>query len=91
MNTAVRGNTDLGKGSFVGNFVDGIPTPFFWDSGRTIDLYLDHEGSGTPENIVVASRGSVWRRRDGTAATTAYLKTAGDNNATGWKAVQVAP
>lgn len=43
-------------------------------------------GSGSPEGVVVANRGRLYVRTDGAAATTLYVKTADDGQATGWTA-----
>lgn len=43
-------------------------------------------GTGSPEGIVVADRGTIYMRTDGAAATTLYVKTASDGLATGWTA-----
>lgn len=43
-------------------------------------------GTGSPEGVVVADRGTLYTRLDGAAATTLYVKTANDGLATGWTA-----
>jgi hypothetical protein len=43
----------------------------------------DNFGTGTPEGSVTASVGSIYRRTDGSAATTIYIKESGSGN-TGW-------
>jgi hypothetical protein len=45
----------------------------------------DRSGSGTPEGAVTAAIGSVYRRTDGGASTTLYVKESGAGN-TGWVA-----
>lgn len=40
-------------------------------------------GNGTPEGVVTAAKGSIFMRRDGTAAQTLYVKTTNTGN-TGW-------
>jgi hypothetical protein len=42
-------------------------------------------GTGTPEGVVTAPRGSLFLRTDGGATTTLYVKTSGTGN-TGWTA-----
>lgn len=44
---------------------------------------LDLSGAGTPEGSVTAPRGSTYRRTDGGAATSFYVKESGTGN-TGW-------
>ena len=46
---------------------------------------IDTAGTGTPEGNVSASRGSTYRRRDGGAGTSFYVKESGTGN-TGWVA-----
>lgn len=46
---------------------------------------LDYEGTGSPESVVTAVVGSTYRRTDGGAGTTLYVKESGTGN-TGWVA-----
>lgn len=48
-------------------------------------LLRDGSGAGTPEGAVQGSVGSTWRRTDGGAATSFYVKESGTGN-TGWVA-----
>lgn len=43
-------------------------------------------GTGSPEGVVVADRGTLYLRTDGSTNTTLYVKTADDGAATGWTA-----
>jgi hypothetical protein len=43
-------------------------------------------GTGSPEGVVVADRGTIYLRTDGSTSTTLYVKTANDALATGWTA-----
>lgn len=43
-------------------------------------------GFGAPEGNVAAKVGAIYRRRDGGATTTLYVKTSGGAGATGWTA-----
>jgi hypothetical protein len=62
------------------NLLNGRVT---WDASETIfDLF----GSGSPEGVVTASIGSVYRRSNGSTSTTLYVKESGTGN-TGWVAV----
>jgi hypothetical protein len=54
-------------------------------SGGTQVQYIKW-GEGSPEGVVRANRGSLYLRRDGSTATTLYIKTANDGLATGWTA-----
>lgn len=47
---------------------------------------LDLTGTGTPEAAVTAAVGSTYRRRDGAAGSTFYVKQTGTGN-TGWAAI----
>lgn len=47
------------------------------------DQVRDFYGYGSPENVVAAKVGSTYRRLDGGATTTLYVKTSG-SGATGW-------
>lgn len=44
-----------------------------------------HRGTGSPENVVAATVGSLYSRLDGGAGTTLYVKESGTGN-TGWVA-----
>lgn len=46
----------------------------------------DMAGSGSPEGVVTAPIGSTWRRTNGGAGTSFYVKESGSGN-TGWRAV----
>ena len=54
----------------------------YW-TGSTV---FDFSGSGSPEGVVTAAVGSVYRRTNGGVATTLYVKESGSGN-TGWSAV----
>lgn len=43
-------------------------------------------GAGSPEGVVIADRGTLYLRTDGSTNTTLYVKTADDAAATGWTA-----
>lgn len=47
---------------------------------------LDMIGTGSPEGVITAPVGSLYRRTDGGASTTLYIKESG-TAATGWRAV----
>ena len=61
-------------------FVPGEGIEFGWSSGPR-----DMSGTGSPEGVVTAPKGSLWRRTDGGASTTLYVKESGSGN-TGWVA-----
>ncbi|NDC50827.1 MAG: hypothetical protein EBZ72_05275, partial [Burkholderiaceae bacterium] len=46
---------------------------------------FDRYGSGSPEGVITADISSTWRRTDGGASTTFYVKESGSGN-TGWVA-----
>lgn len=50
---------------------------------ETYDLRVKF-GTGSPEGVVVADRGTMYLRTDGSTTTTLYVKTANDGLATGW-------
>ena len=52
---------------------------------ETYDLRLKF-GAGSPEGVVIADRGTLYMRTDGSTSTTLYVKTADDGLATGWTA-----
>lgn len=54
----------------------------YWTGTTVFDL----AGSGTPEGSVTASVGSVYRRTNGSAGATLYVKESGSGN-TGWTAL----
>ena len=43
-------------------------------------------GTGSPEAVIVADKGSLYLRTDGSTSTTLYVKTADAGLATGWTA-----
>jgi hypothetical protein len=43
-------------------------------------------GLGSPEGVVTANIGAIYRRRDGGTSTTLYVKESGDGLSTGWVA-----
>lgn len=45
----------------------------------------DYAGAGNPEGVVVANRGSIYRRTDGGPGYSAYIKESGDGTNTGWR------
>jgi hypothetical protein len=51
---------------------------------------LQYEGTGTPEGVVTAPVGSTFRRTNGAAGTSLYIKESGVSN-TGWRAVETTP
>jgi hypothetical protein len=50
-----------------------------------VDTQVNIEDLGTPEGVVSAAIGSIYRRLDGGAATSFYVKESGTGN-TGWVA-----
>lgn len=61
------------------SFSTQISTPKVVWTGAVIDVY----GIGSPEGAISASIGSVYRRTDGGASTSLYVKESGAGN-TGW-------
>lgn len=49
------------------------------------DTIRDFSGYGSPESVISAGVGSTYRRLDGGATTTLYVKTSGTGS-TGWTA-----
>lgn len=41
-------------------------------------------GAGSPLNVIIADRGTLYMRTDGGAGTTLYVKEANDGLSTGW-------
>jgi hypothetical protein len=54
-------------------------------TGTPTNICRDTAGSGSPEGVVTANKGSTYRRFDGGAATCFYVKESGTGN-TGWVA-----
>jgi plastocyanin len=72
---------DIGSTSaMVRNVFVGTKT-CYGNSGTMCDFF----GTGSPESVVTASIGSTYRRTDGGASTTFYVKESGTGN-TGWVA-----
>lgn len=53
--------------------------------GALADGPLDEAGYGSPEGVIAAPVGSTWRRLDGGASSSFYVKESSDG-ATGWVA-----
>jgi polygalacturonase len=70
----------------------GIVTNCFRTDGKAQvdvtfgDVTIDTVGDGSPEGVVYAGIGSQYRRRDGGAGTTLYIKESGTASNTGWVA-----
>lgn len=60
----------------------GVVASKFCYAGTTV---CDFVGSGSPEGAVTASVGSTYRRTDGGANTTFYVKESGTSTNTGWQ------
>ena len=59
-----------------------------WITGTTgtpTNICRDTAGTGSPEGVVTANKGSTYRRFDGAAGTCFYVKESGTGN-TGWVA-----
>lgn len=71
-------NLDLGQ-------VSNAPRRVFAATGFCFNstVICDSFGTGSPEGVLSASVGSVYRRTDGGASTTLYVKESGTGN-TGW-------
>lgn len=65
-----------------------ILTKFFVQSFRFLaeDGPLESAGTGSPEGVVAAPVGSVYRRTDGGSGTTLYVKEGGAGTNAGWVA-----
>lgn len=69
-----------GSGSDLGVIGQTKPTIFSASGTFASGIYF---GTGTPENVVTAVRGSIYLREDGGAGTSFYVKQVG-SAATGW-------
>lgn len=96
--SAAAGNLEIGAGTNAGNQINlktaGATQLQIVDDGAIVAsgnrLYFtstsgpcDLSGSGTPESNVTAPVGSTYRRTDGGAGTSFYVKESGSGN-TGW-------
>ncbi|OGT56689.1 MAG: hypothetical protein A3E01_00305 [Gammaproteobacteria bacterium RIFCSPHIGHO2_12_FULL_63_22] len=79
-NTSGGSNT-LRNARFAGNSVSAITSNFSAHGDNDIDWV----GVGSPEGVIVAAIGATFRRSDGGASTTLYIKESGTGN-TGWVA-----
>jgi hypothetical protein len=90
-NTQVRGFTETasGSGNQILNNVYSVDTTkataLLLNVLTTSGVRVEHAGSGSPEAAIVSGVGGLWRRSDGAAATTLYIKESGTSN-TGWTA-----
>lgn len=74
--TTQRGISELNR--MLRTLYDNLP-------GDT-ERVRDFQGYGTPENNISAQVGSTYRRLDGGASTSFYIKESGDGTDTGWVA-----
>jgi hypothetical protein len=90
-NTQIRGVVEATSGSqnqIINNsFAIDLTkaTLFLFNVLTTSGIRIEHAGTGTPESSIIAGVGSLWRRTDGGASTTLYVKESGTSN-TGWVA-----
>jgi hypothetical protein len=90
-NTQVRGYTEVTTGSknqlLMNNFaVDTTKaTALLFNLLTTSGIRVEHAGDNTPEGAVISGVGGLWRRTNGGAGTTLYVKESGTSN-TGWVA-----
>jgi hypothetical protein len=89
------GNTTISTGGAKNVLIqsNGTTVATFYPSGNvslTGKVFLDEasnvflsSGTGSPEGVVTAGIGSVWLRKNGSSASTLYLKETGTGN-TGW-------
>lgn len=88
-NVQVRGYVETTAGSknqfLMNNFsVDTTKaTASLFDILTTSGVRVEHAGTGTPEGFVISDVGGLWRRTNGGAGTTLYVKESGTSN-TGW-------
>lgn len=66
-----------------GSGISVLGNRIYWDASETA---FDLSGTGSPEGVITAARGSVYRRLDGGVGTTLYSKETGAGN-TGWVAI----
>lgn len=77
---------DLGSPSTINRWNDlYLDGEIRWNG--TTNSVADMTGAGTPEGVITADIGSIYRRYDGGSATTLYVKTSGNGSNTGWQAV----
>jgi len=90
-NTQIRGVNEVTSGSanlILNNrfTVDLTKATFLlFNLLTTSSIRVEHAGTGTPEGSIISAVGGLWRRTDGGASTTLYVKESGTSN-TGWVA-----
>ena len=90
-NVQVRGYVETVTGSenqfLMNNFaVDTTKaTALLFNVLTTSGVRVEHAGTNTPEGAIISSVGGLWRRTNGGAGTTLYVKESGTSN-TGWVA-----
>jgi hypothetical protein len=88
-NTEIRGVNELTAGSnnqvLMNTFLINLTkaTALLFNFLTTSGIRVEHAGTGTPEGAIVSGVGGLWRRTDGGAGTTLYVKESGTSN-TGW-------
>jgi hypothetical protein len=88
-NTQVRGYVETTSGLnnqfLMNNFSVNTTkaTALLFALISTSGVRVEHASTGTPEGVVISSVGGLWRRTDGGAGTTLYVKESGTSN-TGW-------
>ncbi|WP_158606904.1 glycosyl hydrolase family 28-related protein [Paenibacillus ginsengarvi] len=84
MREGIRSNAHLGQAEITHNTILNTAVQIMWEDSAQIDyLWIDHVGTGTPENTVRASIPSRWIDK---STGTAWTKQLGGNLKTGWSA-----
>lgn len=81
-NTAILVTNSTVRIPAVNGMIAGtvVLTNAVWDSANNV---FDSMSTGSPETVLTAGIGSIYRRRDGGAGTVLYVKESGTGN-TGW-------
>ena len=88
-NVQIRGYSETTTGSdnqfLMNNFSVNTTkaTALLFNLLTTSGVRVEHAGENTPEGAIVSDVGGLWRRTNGGAGTTLYVKESGTSN-TGW-------
>lgn len=85
-NTGGTANIGPTNAELVNNDLDGEAVAKYEYAGTPVTPLIVASGTGSPEGVLRAAIGSHWRRKDGGAGTSFYVKESGAGN-TGWRAV----
>lgn len=78
----LKGNAPVDNMNIEGNTILNVPTELSYTALPNESIHVSHYGNGTPENVIVASLGSVYYDK---SSGKKWVKKLQDNLVTGWR------